>query len=292
MLEKNYALNLVIKGIEGAIKDAGLEVEYPDGIRPPEAPVKEEGAKSIVMFRGENGRVRLEYENAKLALFIAKTDLADAPDDDLPRASLNLLDLEEFDERDLKYIFEEYIETINKTFGSKGPTTGKKLPTPVSRSKAKSGTIAYDANTLGDRFTKLFPELRDEYKNNVTLYDEFLAEDFFVNHGNKLVIETLRKNDKAMIKKLFNLFNEIYEDGTNDTQSLVGVTILGVSIATNPELLENCQDYFSDTMREPVTEIITYLSKSKGALMRLENPPVYKPQKEKKKGLFASMLGM
>ena len=292
MLEKSYALNLIIKGIEGSIKNAGLEVEYPEGVRPPELPITEKGAKSIIMYRGEKGRARIEHEGDKLAFFIATADESDAPDDDMRRVSLSLLDLETFDERDLKYIFEEYIETIDKTFSGKTQASGKKLPTPVSRTQAKSGALSYDANTLGDRFTKIYPELRDEYKRNIELYDEFLAEDFFVNHGNALVLETLKENDALKMRKLFNLLNDIYEDGTNDTQSLVAVTILGVTISDNMELLKNCEDYFSDTMKEPVTEIVNYLAKSKSAKMRLENPPIYKPQKEKKKGMFASMMGM
>ena len=160
------------------------------------------------------------------------------------------------------------------------------MPTPVSRSQAKSGALAYDANTLGSRFTTIYPELRDEYKLNLDTYGEFLAEDFFVNHGNALVLETLKGNDPMKMRQLFKLLNDIYEDGTNDTQSLVAVTILGVTIAENMELFDKCKEYFSDTMREPVTEIITYLSKSKGAKLRLANPPVYKPQKQKKKGMF------
>lgn len=292
MLEKSYALNLVIKGIEGAMKNVGLEVEYPEGIRPPELPVTEKGNKTIIMYRGEKGRARIEHEGDKLAFFVATADESDAPDDDMRRASLSLLDLETFDERDLKYIFEEYIETIEKTFGGKQSTSGKKLPTPVSRTQAKNGTLSYDANTLGDRFTKIFPELREEYRRNIETYDEFLAEDFFVNHGNALVLETIKENDKMKMRQLFKLLNDIYEDGTNDTQSLVAVTIIGVTISDNMELLKNCEEYFSDTMREPVTEVITYLSKSKGAKMRLEHPPIYKPQKEKKKGMFASMMGM
>ena len=236
MLEKSYALNLIIKGIEGTMKKIGLDVEYPEGIRPPELPVTVEGEKSIIMYRGETGRARIEHNGDKLALYVARAHEADTPDDDMKRVSLSLLDLENFDERDLKYIFEEYIETLEKSFGEKS-STGKKLPTPVSRSQAKNGIVAYDANTLGDRFTKIYPELRDEYKRNIEVYDEFLAEDFFVNHGNALVIQTIRENDKIKVRKLFNLLNEIYEDGTNDTQSLVAVTILGVSISENPELL-------------------------------------------------------
>ncbi len=292
MLERNYALNLIIKGIEGTINNVGLKVEYPDGVRPPEAPVKLEGNKAIIMYRGDKGRVRIEHEGDKLALYVAKADENDTPDNDMMRASQNLLDLESFDERDLKYIFEEYIETIEKAFNTKTAVNSKKLPTPVSRTQAKNGSLSYDANTLGDRFTKLYPELREEYKNNVTLYDEFLAEDFFVNHGNKLVEETIRKNDKTQVRKLFNLLNDIYEDGTNDTQSLVAVTIIGVTISDNPELLDTCKEYFSETMRENVLQIIDYLSHSKGAKMRLQNPPLYKPQKQKKKGMVSSMLGV
>ncbi len=292
MLELNYALNLIVKGIESTTDKIGLKVEYPEGVRPPEAPVATDGKKSFVMFRGEKGRIRIEYSENKLALHIASADEGDAPDDDMPRVSLNLLALDEYDERDLKYIFDEYIETIEKAFIGKAGNSNKKMPTPVSRTQARSGALSYDANTLGDRFTKIYPELRDEYKKNVELYDEFLAEDFFLNYGNALVIETIRENDKIKMRKLFNLLNDIYDDGTNDTQSLVGVTILGECLSSNPELLENAKPYFGEVMNEPVNEIIGYLTKSKSARMRLANPPLYKPKKEKKKGMVSSMLGM
>ena len=292
MLELNYALNLIVKGIESTTDKIGLKVEYPEGVRPPEAPVATDGKKSFVMFRGEKGRIRIEYSENKLALHIASADEGDAPDDDMPRVSLNLLALDEYDERDLKYIFDEYIETIEKAFIGKAGNSNKKMPTPVSRTQARSGALSYDANTLGDRFTKIYPELRDEYKKNVELYDEFLAEDFFLNYGNALVIETIRENDKIKMRKRFNLLNDIYDDGTNDTQSLVGVTILGECLSSTPELLENANPYFGEVMNEPVNEIIGYLTKSKSARMRLANPPLYKPKKEKKKGMVSSMLGM
>ena len=112
MLELNYALNLIIKGIESTTEKAGLKVEYPDGVRPPEAPVTTEGNKSVIMYRGDTGRMRIEYADSKLSLFIARADESDAPDDDMPRASLNLLDLEEYDERDLSYIFDLLCKTL------------------------------------------------------------------------------------------------------------------------------------------------------------------------------------
>ena len=291
MLELNYALEHIMKGIDETVTEYGFRPEYPNGVFPPQLPIEKDGEKSVIMYRSERGRIRIEHLGDKLSLFCAKAD-DEAPDDDMKRASLSLLDLENFNDRDLKYIYEEYIETFQKLFSQKNAGAGKKMPTPASRTQAKSGALAYDANTLGSRFTTIYPELRDEYKNNLELYGEFLAEDFFVNHGNKYVIETIKENDKIKMRKLFNLLNDIYEDGTNDTQSLVAVTILGSSLAANPELIDIAKEHFSDTMMEPVSEIISYLRKSKSARMRLENPPLYKPQKQKKKGMFASMLGM
>ena len=291
MLELNYALEHIMKGIDETVTEYGFRPEYPDGVFPPQLPIEKDGEKSVIMYRSERGRIRIEHLGDKLSLFCAKAD-DEAPDDDMKRASLSLLDLENFNDKDLKYIYEEYIETFQKLFSQKNAGAGKKMPTPVSRTQAKSGALAYDANTLGSRFTTIYPELRDEYKNNLEIYGEFLAEDFFVNHGNKYVIETIKENDKIKMRKLFNLLNDIYEDGTNDTQSLVAVTILGSSLAANPELIDIAKEHFSDTMMEPVSEIISYLRKSKSARMRLENPPLYKPQKQKKKGMFASMLGM
>lgn len=292
MLELNNALELIIKGIGAKTEELGFRPEYPDGIFPPSLPIEEVKGKSVIMYRGDNGRIRIEYDNGKLGLFCAKTEEADAPDDDMPRISLSLFDLENFNEKDVKYICQEYCESFYKLFSHKPAHSGKKAPTPVSRTQAKSGALSYDANTLGSRFTTIYPELREEYKKNLDMYGEFLGDDFFVNHGNKAVIETIRENDKIKMRKLFKLLNDIYEDGTNDTQSLVAVTILGCSISENPELLENAEEYFSETMHEPVCEIIRYLSKSKSARLRLQNPPLYKPKKEKKKGLMESMLGM
>ncbi len=292
MLELNNAIELIIKGISEKTEELGFRPEYPDGVFPPQLPVDDVNGKSVVMYRGERGRIRIEYDNGKLGLFCAKENEADTPDDDMNRASLSLLDLESFNEKDIKYICQEYNETFEKLFSHKPAHSGKKAPTPVSRTQAKSGALAYDANTLGSRFTTIYPELRDEYKNNLEAYGEFLAEDFFTKYGNKLVVDTIRENNSVKMRKLFKLLNDIYEDGTNDTQSLVAVTILGCSLADNPELVDNAKEYFSDTMKEPVGEIIKYLQKSKSARMRLENPPLYKPKKEKKKGIMASMLGM
>ena len=54
--------------------------------------------------------------------------------------------------------------------------------------------------------------------------------------------------------------------------------------------LYNYGDYMSDELTGPVIAINKYIAANKGARIRLENPPVYKPKKRKKKSPI-SMIG-
>ena len=105
------------------------------------------------------------------------------------------------------------------------------------------------------------------------------------------MLDVIRENNPVKMKKLFNLLNDIYEDGTNETQSIIAVTILG-SMNNDQQLLANCIDYMCEDMMSPVIQVNKYLESSKSAKMRLENPPKYKPKKAKKKSGVMSNLGM
>lgn len=293
MLELSYAFNLIIKSLETRMKEHGFSLDYPEGTRPPEVPIFEEGKNKYVIYRGQKGRVKIEHSEGKLALCIAASD-DDSPDTDMQRVSLTLLELDTYDERDLRYIFDEYAETFDSYYASKKASGSKtKLPTPVSKSAAKTGALSYDPLTLGNRFVGVYQELKDEYRVNIEKYDEFLAEEFFLEHGNKAVFDTIKENNKIKMRKLFNLLNEIYEDGTNETQSLIAVTILG-ELYREPELFERARESMSDTMEGTVTEVVKYLSsgKSKSARMRLKTPPAYKPPKKKRENPLMKMMGM
>jgi uncharacterized protein with ATP-grasp and redox domains len=150
--------------------------------------------------------------------------------------------------------------------------------------------MSYDAVTLASKIAAMYPELKGPYNENFQKYDEFLPEDFFVAHANAYVMETLRSNDSKEIKKLIKILSEIYENGTNDVQDLVVVTILGNLQAEG--LVDKCCEYIEDqdfiyTLRA----VNAYLASKAGqkAKKLLENPPAYKPEK-KKQGLMDKMM--
>lgn len=288
------ALSAVIEGMKDTLAASGFEPVLPQGVKKNELPAVTESGKITIDFRGEKGALRIEHFDDKIALLMTEKTGEDVTESDFGQLSLSLLDPKTADEKDTKYIAVDFSESLNQRFGSKAKGGSlSKLPAPISKAAAKSGAVSYDANTLGSRFTVLYPELRTAYKANVDQYGEFLAEEFFANGGTAAVLQTIKGNDKLKMKKLFGLLNEIYEDGTNEIQSLIAVSILG-SMNNDQNLLANCVDYMGKDLLGPVIQINKYLASNsgKGARMRLENPPPYKPEKAKRKNPITSALGM
>lgn len=286
------ALADIVSGLSETMKDCGFTVVIPDGVEKGELPAVTDSGRIIIRYKGENKALKIEHFNDKITLLGAAKE-GEILESDYSKLSASLFDEESADAKGVKYVVNEFGETLVEHFGTKTvKPTKTKLPQPVSKAAAKSGSVSYDPNTLANRFTTIYPELREEYKANCEKYGQFLAEDFFVNHGTPAAMQTIKENNPQKMKRLFNLLNDIYEDGTNETQSLIVVTILG-AMDNDQEMLAACVDYMSEDMTSPVINVNKYLgSKSgKSAKMRLENPPKYKPKKKKKNNI-GERLGM
>lgn len=272
---------------------------FPEGVGKKELPAVSASGRTVIDYRSEqegkqNIALRLEQYDDKVALLCAQKE-GELTQGDFAQLTLCLLDPKTADIKDIRFVAAECRESVEERFGkhAKKDISTVKLPQPVSKAAAKSGSAFYDANTLASRLSVLYPELREPYRENVATYGDFMPEDFFVHHGNAPIMATIRQNNPQKMKKLFNLLNEIYEDGTNETQSLIGVTILG-QIDNDQELLANCLDYMSEDMVSPVIQVNKLLGSSSGKSikMRMENPPQYKPKKKKGRKTMMSRLGM
>ncbi len=275
MLNRNDALALILKGCTEKFEQLGFT----------SGSVCEDGDEAYVDFTKDDIIIRLLSHDNLL-------DVTEkAGDGDFVKTESNLLDLESFEERDVKSLCNEICDTVSSSYGKKAhQVAAKKTPHTISKSAAKNGT-EYDANTLASRISTLYPELKDAYKENFQTYDEFLGDDFFVNHANKYIMETIRGNDKQQMKKLFKILSDIYENGSNDVQDLVVVTILG-EIDNDERLIAKCREEITDEdFYETLVAVNKYLASPAGKKARklMENPPAYKPPK-KNKGMMASMM--
>lgn len=237
--------------------------------------------KSIV-FSGDKGMYRLVYNPDGPVLEFDCAYETDESEAKWNTVSKTLFELEAIEERDAKSTANEISDEITSLFAArkKVDLDKIKMPKAVSRTKAKNGAINYDTDSLANRFGVLFPDLKDEIKRNIAAYGEFLPETFFMEYGTPRVLDVLRNGSDAEVKKMFKMLNEVYEDGTNEVQDIIGVTILG-EMKGDKELMTRADEYMIEYMAGPVHEINKLTAKNSRLTKKLKNPPPFKPKKEK-----------
>ena len=285
MMTEKTALDLILKGMEPALGEA--EFKYEKALR----------EENVALFTREGETLRIRVEDDRAALQHCPRAPEMAADGDFKQLAVSLLELDRAADGDCRYIAGDFAEVVQQKFRvrKKGAAMapGAKMPKSISKTAIKNGDAYYDALSFGNSFTALFPELRGAYKANYEKYGEFLAEEFFLRGGgNEVVMRIVQSNDKTQMKRLFGLFNEVYENGVNDVQSLICVTILG-ALGGDEVLLARCADYMSADLAPVAIRVNSYLASPAGkqSKAKLENPPLYKPKKQKKQGMLSQLMG-
>jgi len=293
MIEISTTFNMIYKSIEPDMQKLGFTPAVPESAQRGDTPVFTRGESSYLEYRGSKGAVRILFNDNKIRFLTGAADASSEDDSDYTPVCSYLFIPDEYEVRDVKSLINELSENISETFGkkamSKKQASDIKAQATVSKSQVKSGALLYDSATLAVRLAAIYPELKDIYKENIAEYGEFLCEDFFMNHAAPLVIDTIKSNDAQKMKRLFSILNEIYDDGSNEVQDVITVTVLG-QLNNDTELMKRILPYLGENMLEPVMLVNKYLSRSKSARMRLKNPPKYKPKKKKKSGGLMNML--
>ncbi len=274
MFDRKEAVKAVHKGCVDKFEELGFAF----------AGIAEDESGVYADFKRDDLTVRL-LSHDNLLDVLEKTE-----EGDFSKTGVNLLDLDDCDEKELKSLCNEINDSVSESYGKKAVKSVKKAPATVSRAAVRAG-MSYDPNTLANKILLVYPELKDAYKENIEKYDQFLCDDFFVNYGNERILATIKSGDAQTRKKLFKILVDMYQDGTSETQNLICVTILG-EMNNDSEMLEVCRKYIDDDDFYDTLEAVNKLLASgtgKRLKEKLENPPKYKPEK-KKGGLMSSML--
>lgn len=247
---------------------------------------------AAISFNGEKGIYRISHDASSNILQFDCAYDDKGEDTEFKTLSRSLFDLDAVDDRDVKSVSNEIIDELEKLFKTKKKQDldKVKMPKAVSRSKAKNGIISYDTDSLANRFGAQYPEYKDVIKQNIVDYGEFLPEDFFVNHANDMILGIIKNGTSAERKRLFKLFNELFEDGTNEVQDIIAVTILG-EMKNDKELMAVADEYMIEYMAGPVHEVNKITGKKNRYTKRLKNPPIYKPKNKKSYGATNTLMG-
>lgn len=267
-MELNEAYSKIAKQLENINKELGFK--------------KKDENDNVISFVGEKGIYRLAFDQSSNILAFECSYEDNGDNTEYNTISRSLFELDVVDEKDIKSMSNEIIDELERLFKvrKKVNLDKVKMPQSVSRTKAKNGLISYDVDSLANRFGALYPEFKDEIKMNVVSYGEFLPEDFFVNHGNAKVLDVIQNGTKAEQKRLFKMLGEVFEDGTNEVQDIIAVTILG-EMKNDKAMMAVADEYMTEYMAGPVHEVNKLTAKNNRFTKKLKNPPVYKPKKNK-----------
>lgn len=276
-------LNQAYKGIEKNLEQINQDLKFK----------KDFETDSSVAFSGEKGIYRLVHDSKTNILSLECAYENNGEQTEFNTISRSLFELDVVDDRDIKSTSNEIVDELERLFKVRKPVNldKVKMPKSVSRTKAKNGIVSYDIDSLANRFGTLYPEFKDEIKANVVANGEFLPEDFFINHGTPKVLDVIKNGSEAERKKLFKMLNEVFEDGINDVQDVIAVTILG-EMKNDKEMMAVADKYMTEYMAGAVHEVNKLTAKKNRYTKKLKNPPAYKPKKKKSFSMTNQLGGM
>lgn len=276
-------LNQAYKDIEKYLEQINQDLKFK----------KDFETESSVAFSGEKGIYRLVHDSKTNILSLECAYENNGEQTEFNTISRSLFELGVVDDRDIKSISNEIVDELERLFKVRKPVNldKVKMPKSVSRTKAKNGIVSYDIDSLANRFGTLYPEFKDEIKANVVANGEFLPEDFFINHGTPKVLDVIKNGSDAERKKLFKMLNEVFEDGINDVQDVIAVTILG-EMKNDKEMMAVADKYMTEYMAGAVHEVNKLTAKKNRFTKKLKNPPAYKPKKKKSFSMTNQLGGM
>lgn len=130
---------------------------------------------------------------------------------------------EDATDRDKESIKNDFTDSVLESIGAKAGVRGvQKVEMPSKKKNADS----IDSESLAARFLAIFPNHKDEYKQNVSKYGEFLYDDFFRKAGVEELKNVLEEGNKRHISKYFELLNLAYINGEKSVAATVVYTII------------------------------------------------------------------
>lgn len=221
------------------------------------------------VYKSDKKAVAVEYDNEKQMYVLKTGDINDDGGFELEQSDAWLFD-DSQNESDAASVGIGFVSTLRSLLGIKS-----------TRSRAAASAVdlpmvSKDGNYNITAFTKkvldVFPSLKDDYKEHIAVYGNFLYLNFF---GEKLVPQmkaVLKENNKKAVKKLFDVLQNGYLQGDRDTVNTI-VAVTAAACVNDDELKANAVAALGDNTHfaEAVTQFIPVIlsnKKLKAALIK------------------------
>lgn len=215
----------------------------------------------VSLYTSENMAYSVIYYKDKQHTLLRECAMTDeGPDNNWKTLATWIFDPDHDTMKEASSIANDFCDAIS------APSAVKKAKQAKKSKKSEDGNA--DPLFLSKRFMTLFPDLKDEIRDEQDCYYPFRGVTFarasIVPRVNKLV----KEGKAADLKKLGNILNTQYTNGDPDTRSIITIVILnGIPEADEAKI----EEYLDDNLKKAFSFAKKYRNK------------VVKPEKEKKK---------
>ncbi len=180
------------------------------------------------IYCNESKAISVKYDDSKQMYILSVADITEEDIGEFVEINSWLFD-DSQNERDALSVGLDFANSLRKEFGIKRKRAVNSiidLPTA-----SKDGNI--DISAFSKKILDVFPALKEEYKNHITVYGNFLYLNFFGEHLVPRLVRLFEEGTKKQINKFYVVLEDAYTKGDRDTVN-VTVAIL-VAAAKNNE---------------------------------------------------------
>ena len=220
----------------------------------------------VSLFTGEGVAYSVIYYKDKMRCVLRSCSMTDeGPDNQWKTMATWMFNPETDTEKEADSIANDFIEAVSSASAVKRTKQAK---------KKKSGDDGNaDPLFLAKRFMVLFPELKEEIKNEQETKESFRGVYFARTFIVPRIGELLKRGTKSEVQKLCQILSTQYSNGDMDTRSIITIVLLN-------SIDEQYHDMVNEKLSDELKKAWRFAIKFKGKKV--------KPEKvKKKKGAFS-----
>ena len=192
-------------------------------------------------YKNDTRAVKVEYNESRQMYTLNVAEIADGEIGEFKEISAWLFD-DSQTAKDAASVGMDFTASLRKNMGIKLKRTasGEEVELPTV-SKIGSITVTGFAKKMLD----FFPPLKDEYKDHIAQYGNFLYLNFFGEHLVPHIKNVLSSGNKKQIKKLYDILGDMYVKGDKDTVNTI-VAVLCAAAYNDEKVQKTVEDMLAE----------------------------------------------
>lgn len=222
----------------------------------------EQGFKSKEqnIFENDAKIIKVDYDETR-QMFL----LLSAAKEDGKEAQFNEIASWLFDDsqnaKDAEAVGIDFTDTLRKDLGVKAARVNRtaEIELPTANKNGNN-----DVSSLTKKMLDIFPPLKNEYKNHIATYGNFLYLEFYGEYVVKDFKKMFKDGTQNQISKLYKVLKEVYVKGDKESINLVVATLAAAAYG-DKEIEERINEMFKDDkhFKDSFENFLLVLAKNK-----------------------------